>query len=135
MGDRGTAPTTRTGGIVPIPVGEPAVFPFPRPGGFSVEEARLTDWENPPVNPDPPLRPWVVALILSAIGCDAEGPPPRVHATIEVTSADPTNPHEVDFGEVDFGDSREEELTITNVGPDTLQIHDRGSMHPLKNGR
>ena len=51
-------------------------------------------------------------------------PPMRVNAIIEVETDHPTDPHVLDFGEVYAGDSREKEVTIRNVGDDTLQIQD-----------
>ena len=50
--------------------------------------------------------------------------PTRVDAVIEVTGEDPENPHVVDFGEVNAGDSRDQVVTIRNIGTDTLQVQD-----------
>jgi hypothetical protein len=50
--------------------------------------------------------------------------PTRVDAVIEVTGEDPDNPHIVNFGEVNAGDSRDQLVTIRNIGTDTLQVQD-----------
>ena len=50
--------------------------------------------------------------------------PTRVDAVIEVTGEDPENPHVVNFGEVNAGDSRDQLVTIRNIGTDTLQVQD-----------
>jgi len=51
-------------------------------------------------------------------------PPTRVDAVIEVTSDNPDNPLLVDFGEVNAGESRDKEITVKNIGTDTLQLQD-----------
>jgi len=51
-------------------------------------------------------------------------PPTRVNAIIEVETDHPTDPHTLDFGEVYAGETREKEVTIRNVGDDTLQVQD-----------
>jgi len=50
--------------------------------------------------------------------------PTRVDAVIEVHGQDPDNPHVIDFGEVNAGDSSEQLVTIKNIGTDTLQVQD-----------
>ena len=50
--------------------------------------------------------------------------PTRVDAVIEVTGEDPTSPHLIDFGEVNAGDSRDQVVTVKNIGTDTLQVQD-----------
>ena len=78
----------------------------------------------------------LVALVLlsggvsdccSFLGCPNYGypdPPIRVHATIEVMGPHPDDPHLLDFGEVHAGSPRTLELSVRNVGSDTLQIQD-----------
>ena len=51
-------------------------------------------------------------------------PPTRVNAIIEVTSDNPDNPLLVDFGEVIAGEFRDQEVTVKNIGTDTLQLQD-----------
>lgn len=51
-------------------------------------------------------------------------PPTRVNAIIEVTSDNPDDPHTVDFGEVVAGEFRDKEVTVRNIGTDTLQLQD-----------
>ena len=51
-------------------------------------------------------------------------PPTRVQAEIEVETDHPTDSHTLDFGEVYAGEVREKEVTIQNVGDDTLQVQD-----------
>ena len=75
---------------------------------------------------------WLFALGLAVVGCNDTGlvgeppdvPPTRVNAVIEVSSDHPTDPHLVDFGQVYAGETRVKEVTIRNVGTDTLQIQD-----------
>ena len=43
---------------------------------------------------------------------------------IEVETDHPVDSHTLDFGEVYAGETREKEVTITNIGDDTLQIQD-----------
>jgi hypothetical protein len=43
---------------------------------------------------------------------------------ILVVGPDPDRPHVLDFGEVDAGDTRDLDLTISNLGPDALTIQD-----------
>ncbi len=50
--------------------------------------------------------------------------PTRVDAVIDVFGEDPDNPHVIDFGEVNAGDSRDQRVTIQNIGTDTLQVQD-----------
>jgi len=52
------------------------------------------------------------------------GLPTRVEAIIEVESDHPSDAHLVDFGEVYAGEVREKEVTIRNLGTDTLQVQD-----------
>ena len=79
------------------------------------------------------LNAWQIAAALTVLGgCSdvslistpGSAPPTRADALIEVVSDHPTDPHIVDFGEVFAEDMREKEVTIKNVGTDTLQIHD-----------
>jgi hypothetical protein len=49
-------------------------------------------------------------------------PPTRVNAIIEVETDHPTDAHTLDFGEVYAGETRVKEVTIRNVGDDTLQV-------------
>ncbi len=82
------------------------------------------------------LNAWQIAAALAGLtvlaGCSdtvlistpGSAPPTRADAVIEVASDHPTDPHIVDFGEVFAEDQREKEVTIRNVGTDTLQIHD-----------
>jgi hypothetical protein len=70
--------------------------------------------------------------LLGAMGCSettlvvnpGSTPPTRVDAIIEVTTDHPTDSHTLDFGEVYAGETREKEVTIENIGTDTLQIQD-----------
>ena len=70
--------------------------------------------------------------VIAATGCSetvlisnpGTAPPTRVNAIIEVETDHPTDPHTLDFGEVYAGDTREKEVTIRNVGDDTLQVQD-----------
>lgn len=74
------------------------------------------------------------ALVLGALAAacsetslrisEEAAPPMRVDAIIEVVTDHPTDPHVLDFGEVNAGDAREKEVTITNIGTDTLQVQD-----------
>ena len=50
--------------------------------------------------------------------------PTRVNAVVDVFGEDPENPHVVNFGEVNAGDSRDQRVTIQNIGTDTLQVQD-----------
>jgi hypothetical protein len=82
------------------------------------------------------LNAWQIAAALAGLtvlaGCSdtvlistpGSAPPTRADAVIEVASDHPTDPHIVDFGEVFAEDVREKQVTIRNVGTDTLQIHD-----------
>ena len=72
------------------------------------------------------------ALSVFAVGCSettlvvnpGSAPPTRVNAVIEVETDHPVDAHTLDFGEVYAGETREKEVTITNIGDDTLQIQD-----------
>jgi len=70
--------------------------------------------------------------LLGAIGCSettlvanpGATPPTRVNAEIQVETDHPSDSQTLDFGEVYAGETREKEVTITNIGTDTLQIQD-----------
>ena len=74
----------------------------------------------------------VVAVALGATGCSetvlisnpGTAPPTRVNAIIEVETDHPTDSHTLDFGEVYAGETREKEVTIQNIGDDTLQVQE-----------
>jgi len=74
----------------------------------------------------------IIAFALSATGCSetvlisnpGTAPPTRVNAIIEVETDHPTDSHTLDFGEVYAGETREKEVTIRNIGDDTLQVQD-----------
>jgi hypothetical protein len=51
-------------------------------------------------------------------------PPTRVDARIEVETDHPTDDHTLDFGEVLAEETRTKEVTIRNVGDDTLQVQE-----------
>ena len=79
------------------------------------------------------LNAWLIAAALMTLGGCSDvsllsapnsAPPTRADAVIEVFSDHPTDPHIVDFGEVFAEDVREKEVTIRNIGTDTLQIQD-----------
>jgi len=81
----------------------------------------------------PPAPLSIVALLLAAsacvsdqglVGIDGVAPPTRINAIIEVETDHPTEPHTLDFGEVYAGETREKEVTIRNVGDDTLHVHE-----------
>ncbi len=77
-----------------------------------------------------------IGLVLASLGAMAgcnetvlisspeSAPPTRVNAIIEVTSDNPDNPHLVDFGEVNAGEFRDKEVTVKNIGTDTLQLQE-----------
>ena len=81
-------------------------------------------------------RSLVLVFVLAALGVSAgcndntlitspdAAPPTRVNATIEVKSDDPDNPLVANFGEVAAGEFRDKEITVTNIGTDTLQLQD-----------
>lgn len=76
--------------------------------------------------------PLLALFAITAAGCSetvlisnpGTVPPTRVNAIIEVETDHPTDPHTLDFGEVYAGETREKEVTIRNVGDDTLQVQD-----------
>ena len=63
------------------------------------------------------------ALSVFAVGCSettlvvnpGSAPPTRVNAVIEVETDHPVDAHTLDFGEVYAGETREKEVTITNM--------------------
>ncbi|HCP47937.1 MAG TPA: hypothetical protein DIU15_17995 [Deltaproteobacteria bacterium] len=73
-----------------------------------------------------------LVMAVALVGCSEttlittpdSGLPTRVEAIIEVASDHPSDPYLVDFGEVYAGDVREKEVTIRNLGTDTLQVQD-----------